>query len=312
MGEFIETTNKGFIERHANEIWNIMQRSYSNIGGFLTYPTIDKMINNVSLMRYSFDKDYRICSAAIYDSRKDGQKLIGCGTLNGEKREKDILYDIVLDDTTNFSKWHWAEVSGAMERIFQKAGGNPIPSRFAKEILKKPLSDFNIDNDSHYYRLINNKWYRKIIYGFKDEETYHNVMNSFSKYTGFTDYKDWKKYTNSKNVVRIFEWEDCERYNRVQFCLDVCDRFIDLGDDNSIYEVPKAYYDFISSIYKEITENYIHKRSVQKRGGLLRAVKYDLSTILIIPEGDMKEMAQKIAMPILGKSNPWFGSIEDV
>ncbi len=64
-------------------------------------------------------------------------------------------------------------------------------------------------------------------------------------------------------------------------------------DDYNIYEIPKAYHDFISGIYKEVTENYMHKRSVVTRKPLLNAVKFELSFVTIIPEGNMKETMKK-------------------
>ncbi len=155
MDKFIETTDKKFIENHATEIWNIMERSYSNIGGFLTYEKIDEMINRISLLRYGINRNNDIVAAAIYDNRKGGEKLVGCGTLNGAKEEKEIIYNIVLNDAERMSQWHWGEVSGAMERIFQKSGGSPIPSEIAQIVLETPNSNIKIDDDSHYYRLIN-------------------------------------------------------------------------------------------------------------------------------------------------------------
>lgn len=298
---FIETTDKKFIEKHAEEIWNIMQRSYANIGRFKTFSSIEEMLLRVTLLRYGLNNEGNIICAAIYDNKKGGEKLVGCGTLHNTQDEKNILYNIVLNDTINFSQWHWAEVSGAMERIFQKAGGNPIPSELASDILTKPSHYFKLDDDSHYYRLINNVWHRKIIYGFKDALVYNTVMDNFSQLTGFTAYKEWKEYTNTKKVIKLFEWEKDNTYSRVKFCLNICDRFIDLWDDEGIREIPQTYYDFISSIYEEIVNNYMNKRSVKLRSGLLRTTKLILSWMKIIPEGNMREVAHKIAMPILGK-----------
>lgn len=136
---FIETTDKKYIEKHAEEIWNIMQRSYANIGGFKAFSTIEEMLLRVTLLRYGLNNEGIIISAAIYDNKK------------------------------------------------------------------------------------------------------------------------------------------------------------------GIREIPQAYYDFITSIYGEIINNYMNKRSVKLRTGLLRTTKLMLSWMKIIPEGNMEEVAHKIEMPILGK-----------
>lgn len=293
------TKDKQFIKKHADEIWNIMERSYASIGGFKTYSSIYEMIGRVSLIRYGTDNKDNIICAALYDDNKGGEKLVGCGTLHNTDEEKDIIYSIVLNDAKEYSQWHWAEVSGAMERIFQKCGGNPIPAELAKEILNKRNEKFVLDDDSHYYRMIGDKMHRKIIYGFKDLESYNNVINNIAKLTGFANYNDWKKYTNNKKIVKIMEWKSSEIYDRVVFCIDCCDTFMDLWDDDKIYEIPKEYYNFIESIYEEIINEYMDEPAVRKRSGLLKTVKFMLENISIIPTGSMFNAVKTIVSPIV-------------
>lgn len=143
-----------------------MQISYKPIGGFLTYKNIDEMVDRVKYIRYGSEINNTILTAALYSKNKGGFKLVGCGTKHGTPEEKDIIYDIVKDDAEEYSQWHWAEVSGAMERIFQKCGGNPIPAELAKEILNKGHGDFiYCDDAAHYKRLIGGKYHTKILYG---------------------------------------------------------------------------------------------------------------------------------------------------
>ena len=85
---FKETDDRDFIKYHADEIWDIMQRSYASIGGFLTYKNIDDMLKRVEYIRYGCGINNTILTAALYSKNKGRFKLVGCGTKHGKQRRK--------------------------------------------------------------------------------------------------------------------------------------------------------------------------------------------------------------------------------
>lgn len=312
---FKETDDIKFIKTHADEIWDIMQRSYAPIGGFLTYKNIDDMLERVGYIRYGDWVNNTMSAAALYSKNKGGFKLVGCGTKHGEQEEKDIIYDIIKDDAEEYSQWHWAEVSGPMERIFQKCGGNPIPAELAKQILGKEDENFIYCDDAHYKRLIGGKYHTKILYGFKNHDVYTNVLNNIADMTGFKTYEDWKTYTNSQKVERLNKGIQHRHkpYNRADLCIDACDIFIDLWEEENLYEIPKMYYDFMLSIVKELRGyNFSDSDMQDMKDSIIRSVTYILRHICIITINEMKSIVEKITAPILKQPKPISGKIEDL
>lgn len=280
----------------------------------MTYENVDEMLQRVKYIRYGGEIN-NILTAALYTNSKGGFKLVGCGTKHGEQKEKNIIYDIIKDDAEEYSQWHWAEVSGPMERIFQKCGGNPIPAELAKQILGKEDENFIYCDDAHYKRLIGGKYHTKILYGFKYRDVYTNVLNNIADMTGFKTYEDWKTYTNSQKVERLNEGIQHRRkpYNRADLCIDACDIFIDLWDEENLYEIPKMYYDFMCSIVKELRGYNFSDSNIQDmKNSIIDDVSYILKHISIITINEMKSIVEKITAPILKQPKPISGKIENL
>lgn len=247
---FYDTDNQYELEKYSKEIWNILQNSYKNIGGFLTYSNIDDMLMNTSFSTLYF-KDNRLVSCAIYKNALGGEKMVGCGTLNGSKEEKLALHKIVQNDINEFSKWHWAEVSGGVERLFKKYNGNPIPNILAPTILRRPKMQLVFDKDgSHYKRDINGSNISKIIYGFNSQEIYDKVENEIYQLTGFDSYEAFKKEKNELPAI-------CESHNylknhmnnRIAFSMEVLIQLDYIYRDNAIRELPYELYEcFVDAI----------------------------------------------------------------
>lgn len=243
LNGYYDTENEKDLEKYSKEIWNILQNSYKNIGGFLTYNTINDMLRNTSMASMYFCNDSML-SCAIYKNVLGGEKMVGCGTLNGKKDEKITLYNIIKNDINEFSNWHWAEVSGGVEKLFKKYNGNPIPNVLASTILKRPKMEIVLDSDGvHYKRIIGDAERTKIIYGFNAKETYNKVIDEIYQLTGFESYESFK---NAKNDLPTI----CESYDYLKnsknpnksFSMEVLIQLDYIYRDYNIREVPRELY----------------------------------------------------------------------
>ncbi len=90
-----------------------------------------------------------------------------------------------------FNGWYWTEVDGKLETLFKKYNGHPIPSFMVPEILER--KDITIVDESHYSRPIGTEKEEnvKIMFGFKDLDTYNMVNNSLEGYQDF-----WERINN--------------------------------------------------------------------------------------------------------------------
>lgn len=98
---------------------------------------------------------------------------------------KHRVKEFIKDEGTNFKGWFWAEVSDAIEYFFLKTNGLPIPNVYATEILSQEVEI--LDDGTHYIRKIgvDDTLYKKVIYGFRDKESYDKVMTEIKGHTDF-------------------------------------------------------------------------------------------------------------------------------
>ena len=205
-----EFVNDADIKKYSKCIWDILQRSYRNLGGFKSYETIDEMTNLISLAIICV-RNKEIVACAIYRDDLGGQKLNGCGTIDGSEKNKEILRSIIKEDIENLKKYRWVEVSYPLEKWFKELGGNPIPSAIAHKLLHKGKDKIVDLNDGiHYQREMGKDKIvvTKAIYGFKSQNVYEMVMNNIEKYTGFETYNEFKSYANTlPKINEDFDYE---------------------------------------------------------------------------------------------------------
>ena len=159
--------NREDIIQYAPTIWKIMVNSYSKLDGFRSYRNKNDMANSVSLATICV-QNHKIVAAAIYRDNIGGQKLNGCGTIDGSEKSKDLLRQVIKDDIENLQKWHWVEVSYPLEKWFKEMNGNPIPSNMAASLLHKSKSKITpLEDGVHYKRQIANEWSLKLYMGLK-------------------------------------------------------------------------------------------------------------------------------------------------
>ncbi|BAV39180.1 hypothetical protein BPT24_057 [Tenacibaculum phage pT24] len=156
---YVNLTSKEQMRENIDVIWDILQRTYAPIGGFLTAKTKEDLINKTDFIKM-VRREGRIVAVALYKDKK-GRKAIAKGsdgTDLGKKGVKDIyMEDIKLGRA-------WGEFSGASAGYQIKKGAVPIPSKYAKDILGKEILSYN-DDGFHYTREIGGEPHEKIILG---------------------------------------------------------------------------------------------------------------------------------------------------
>jgi len=145
---------------YADRVWELLQQSYSSIGGFKSASSPEELIADSGLWKL-VTRSGEITAVNIY---KDsfGRKSIASGTNSTPQGKAD--YRMVKDEDFKLKR-AWAEVSGAVERVMAKSGGRPIPAKYAEILTGKRILDIS-DDGAHYTRLIAGHPHEKVIYGF--------------------------------------------------------------------------------------------------------------------------------------------------
>jgi len=152
------------IKKYIDDIWDILQRSYKDIGGFATASSKEDLISKTGFAKL-VRRNGRIVAVSLYKD-KHGRKAIAGGsdgTDQGIADLKKILYDDMKQQRA------WAEASGAVEHLLTKYGGVPISNEYAEELLGKQILSKDPDG-YHYTREIGGKPYKKIIIGYLDRK----------------------------------------------------------------------------------------------------------------------------------------------
>jgi hypothetical protein len=159
LERYINLSKKEDIEPYLKDIWDIMQFSYKEIGGFKTASTPQELLDKINFAKL-VRKNGKIVAATLYKD-KYGRKAIG-GGYDGSNIGKESLINIFREDAT--MKRSWGEFSGAPAHLMIRYGGIPVPNDMAEEILGVPI--LSKDPDGYYYeREINGEVFRKIIIG---------------------------------------------------------------------------------------------------------------------------------------------------
>lgn len=176
--------DKSEMTQYLEDVWEIFELSYKDIGGFKSAHNPKNLLKTTSLMKLVII-DGKLVACATY-RELGGFKLNGIGCDQTDVG-KYWFKEIIKDDITNFKGWFWAEVSDAVEHFFKKYNGYPIPNIYASELLGKDVE--MLDDGAHYIRKIgvDGTSYKKVIYGFRDKEFYDKVMKEIKNYANFMD-----------------------------------------------------------------------------------------------------------------------------
>jgi hypothetical protein len=147
-------------QQYADQVWDIMQRSYKNVpGGFGTASSIEELIAKSGMWKMIV-RDGVVTAANVYKDTA-GRKSVASGT-NGTPQGKQD-WALIKSEDIKLGR-AWGEVSGAAESIMKKMGAKPLSNKFAAALTGKEILELNPDG-FHYTRLIQGEPHEKIIYG---------------------------------------------------------------------------------------------------------------------------------------------------
>lgn len=94
----------------ADEVWDMLQKSYSAIGGIKGsgFNSKDDMVKNIPFWKLAYSGgDLKV---VVMYKDKQGRKLVALGAKQGDPEAKPILFKILTEEL----KRSWAEYSGAL------------------------------------------------------------------------------------------------------------------------------------------------------------------------------------------------------
>lgn len=159
LERFINLHNKQQMLPYIDTIWDVLQKSYAPIGGFLTASSKEDLINKTGLAKL-VRKDGRIVAVKLYKDDR-GRKSIAAGT-DGSSEGRQWLVKMFQEDIQLGRAW--GEFSGKAEYLMLKHGGVPIPNTLAAQLLQKPIISISSDG-FHYTREIMGEPHEKILIG---------------------------------------------------------------------------------------------------------------------------------------------------
>ena len=182
--------DKEFLKKHRNEIFTLVQNAYSDKGGFAGADNPRTLIKDTDRAKMVFDKNGKLIACALYYVDIGGFKRFGSAGISGNGMSLKAVEDIIQSDIEPYDNWYWVEASGAIEYLFKKNNGNPIPNWIVKDLLElneDTPAGFRIDESDnvHYFRNIGGREQRKMMFGFKDNEARNLAYSSVADYGEF-------------------------------------------------------------------------------------------------------------------------------
>lgn len=159
---YLNLWNKHEMEPYIDDIWDILQRTYKDIGGLKTAKNKEDLLAKTDFIKLVRKND-KIVAASLYKD-KNGRKAIAAG-YDGSEIGKKAIMQIYIENIQQ--KRAWGEFSGKAEKVMLNKGGIPIPNKFAEEILGKKIHSKDPDG-FHYTRKIMGELHKKIIIGHPD------------------------------------------------------------------------------------------------------------------------------------------------
>lgn len=154
-------------EKVADEVWDILQKSYAPIGGLKGhgFGSKEEMIKTIPFWKIS-KKNGKIVAIAFYKD-KNGRKMVAAGT-NRSNEGKKSLADMLIGDLKQNRAY--AEISKAMIGFMVKNIGFDNLKKYLKtpteaaKILKKPIEQVD-GNDSELkkYPVLKDYLYSRVV-----------------------------------------------------------------------------------------------------------------------------------------------------
>ena len=272
-----DTTNsellneQGKVEKYLPLIWDMLEKSYENIGGLQSYRDYNdfKKKKHILMVVRDFDNGNLLaCATFRRIERSLKMTAIGC---NQEDNGKLALQQIVQHTISELELHFWAEVSGAIEHYFKKHDGYPMPNTIASKILQvsEKLITPSKKDMVHYDRVIgqDGEKFTKMIYGIKSEEIFQEVLSEVE------DYYDFMKVVN--NMVN----ESKETKYSVKQAIYIIENLYRMHEENGINELTPTWNEALRESMKVLNST---KERTQTISDYIEYGKYLLSDMQVL------------------------------
>lgn len=269
-------TSRYDIEKYREEVWNILFDAYSSIGGLLTVPSSISLFNKTDELSFCKNVYGDLSAAAVYSTKRGGKKLIAIGSDGTPEGRQHARKIIQRDINEQFIGWYWVEASGSIEYLEKKYNGYPIPSMYAAKILDLKDEDVIIVDEAYYKRQLGpegkREWHQKIIFGFKDKDTFDKII------TEYFDYYDFREQVNKIGLLESYEWPS-EYPLDVYKVLRIINLVLDTCYDMDVTEMPREMYDELEKSVKFLERQNLRNSQINS---CIRQGNYMLNTYTIL------------------------------
>lgn len=236
--------NKDFLKSRKHEIFDLVKKSYSEIGGFKGASTPRTLVKNTDLAKIVFDTDGKIVALSLYRTDVGGNKRFCSATNKQDPRYKEAHKAIIASDIEPYDGWYWAPVSGKNEHYFKKLGGNPIPNHIAVEmqnLSSDPSLELDPDGVHFSYLTKDNDPTRlvKMVFGFPSKVIYDKVMKVIE------DYDSYRLSVNNTETYINEELTTLDKHHEAQ-CVFIS-RLFDLHNHEDFNELTIKIKDDLDS-----------------------------------------------------------------
>ena len=250
--------DKETLTRYRNEMYSMLEKAYSDKGGFKGASNPRTLIKNTDRAKIVFDVSGRsILALSVYRTDFGGYKRFGSSGIKGNKSSLEAVNAIIKSDIEPYDNWYWVEASDAIEHLFEKNNGNRIPNYFIWHYLNMEDGDDRItldDDGYHYFRNIAGDVIRKSLFGFKDENTKEMVMSQVSE-IGL-------KYLRTDNMDKRIDESNGDINQRLREARVYLSRLFDLHVEEGFNEMLPEWRDraldsinLIHDNFKQIPDN---------------------------------------------------------
>ena len=160
---FVNCFNKEDMKKYADEVWDILQKSYAYIGGIAGVNSIDDIIDDTDMWKL-VRRNGKITAIKAYKFKKGGRKA-NCGGFDGTEQGKKDIMKIYQEDGMCKDRKQYGEYSGKAISAVLKTGGIPIPNAIAQEMLAPKKVTLCEDGWFFIRKLDDGKIHHKIMIG---------------------------------------------------------------------------------------------------------------------------------------------------
>lgn len=159
-----------YIKNNSELLWGMIQKAYSNIGGFKSFKNIKEMLKRSNLITLGYYNNI-IVAVSLYNNYLGGNKEVAIAAITGPLHKYGVVLveQIIQRNIKEWQEWYWVEASSKIEELYLKNNGLAIPNIYIRGIFPNKEITLN-DDEFHYHRTIGGEPVEndKMLFGVKD------------------------------------------------------------------------------------------------------------------------------------------------